>query len=366
MVGHGTYGGAEKFATEYYSRMDHSLVHFDFAFLHHNEFADKNKFQLQDSQIYELNTWNPNKISIIDSIRTIKKLSKIIKFEGYKIVHVNSGIMKVQLVCLIAAMIGGANTRIAHSHTSNSAKHKYHFLSSVKRKPIRCLATDYFACSKGAGKYLFGAQGISNSKFKIIPNAIELERYRYNSESEKNIREREHATGKIILGHIGRFAKVKNHKFVIDVFEAFRKLNKESELWLIGEGELLEGTKQYVSSKNLDAFIRFFGARDDVADILQSIDAVVFPSFHEGLSIVIVEAQAAGAFVFASDTLSNEHTLSDHIEFLDLNSGAEFWAEEIENKLLYFKRDDNQAELIKQGYDINHSATILQDFYLSK
>lgn len=51
---------------------------------------------------------------------------------------------------------------------------------------------------------------------------------------------------------------------------------------------------------NLSKYVHFLGVRDDVNKIMQTFDALLFPSLFEGLGIVLIEAQAAGIPCFTS------------------------------------------------------------------
>ena len=117
------------------------------------------------------------------------------------------------LIFLIAK-INGVKVRIAHSHninTENTFKGKIkYFLSRF----FKYLSTDNFACSKEAGDYLF-----KNHKYEIIPNAIDLTKFKFSKEKRNKIRnELNIDKDTIVIGHIGRFVEQKNHRFLIDIF----------------------------------------------------------------------------------------------------------------------------------------------------
>lgn len=71
-----------------------------------------------------------------------------------------------------------------------------------------------FACSRYAGKWLFG----KNADFTVIPNAIELDKFRFNAETRKQTRkELGISDDTFLIGHVGRFMPQKNQSFLVDV-----------------------------------------------------------------------------------------------------------------------------------------------------
>lgn len=61
-----------------------------------------------------------------------------------------------------------------------------------------------------------------------------------------------------------------------------------------------------------------FGNRNDVDSLMQAMDALIFPSLYEGLSLTVIEAQVSGLPVYLSNTLSEEHKITDNAYFLSL------------------------------------------------
>ena len=83
-------------------------------------------------------------------------------------------------------------------------------------------ATDLLACSEKAGQFQYGKTG-----FKIINNAIELEKFIYNEEIRTKLRSDLGLNDKFVIGHIGRFNVQKNHEFIIDIASSLDKLNED-------------------------------------------------------------------------------------------------------------------------------------------
>lgn len=203
--------------------------------------------------------------------------------------------------------------------------------------------TDYaIACSKEALDYLFG-KGFHGMK-KVVCNGIELskfiydERYKINFRKENNI-----PINAVVMGHVGRFSPVKNHVFLIDLFDEYKKKNTNSWLVLIGTGPLEDKLKRIVKNKGINNVL-FLGNRSDVNKLLSVMDYFVFPSLYEGMPISVVEAQASGLPVIMSDRIPSEVAITELVKELSLENGVKRWAETIyklslnKDRLLYNKK----------------------------
>lgn len=88
-------------------------------------------------------------------------------------------------------------------------------------------------------------------------NAINAERFRYDRNIENNIRKKLNLEDKLIIGHVGRFNKQKNHKFLVEIFAEIKKIREDAELVLIGEGNLQNDIIQKVERMNLSKYVHF-------------------------------------------------------------------------------------------------------------
>jgi glycosyltransferase involved in cell wall biosynthesis len=95
------------------------------------------------------------------------------------------------------------------------------------------------------------------------------------------------------------------------------------------------------------------------------MDVFVMPSLHEGLPLVLLEAQAAGLPCLVSDVVPHEAMISDGtIQFLPLASGPGAWADAI---LSLLKRTTRQPDLLAQMADTDFNVVVsarqLADLY---
>ena len=201
-IGDGSFSGVTNFLCSYYSHFDRESVVFDFLYCRKSSLRLlQDKELLSQSEIYELHILKENS-NIRDYFKLYNKLRQILKRRQYDIVHINTGNIYVQACCICASR--DIKIRIAHSHSSQSYTHKNNGFKEMLKK---ILAFPYVA-----GNYLFGKFGTDLSKFRIIHNAIDTIRYRFDILRRKEVREKEKILpDTLVFGHVGRMFKVKIH-----------------------------------------------------------------------------------------------------------------------------------------------------------
>lgn len=368
-LGDGSYGGVASFLYTFYSHMDHRRILCDFLYCAKNSMESKMDTEaLTQSKVTALNAIKPTNNWFGDYTKLLSALKKYFKENRYDIVHINTS--NVYLCASVLHSVPRGTICITHSHNtkpvigdSKSLKRRIkNFLFLLCRKYVLRQSDYYFACSKAAGTHLYGMDILDNRKFKVIYNAIDVKRFKF----DKNTREKNRNTNNLVFGHVGRMTEQKNPIFLLKIFREIHQQMPNSELWMIGEGELRQNIEKAIKDFNLTDSVKLLGRRNDVAELMQAMDIFIFPSLYEGLSIVTIEAQAAGLPIFASDSISPEHKVTELMSFLSLKQSPTEWADRILSTLGEINvRCDMSSELIAAGYEINNAAKDLENFYIN-
>jgi len=298
-----------------------------------------------------------------------KELYRIFKENNYEIVH--SHISTLSVFPLRIAKKAGVPIRIAHSHsTSNKKEWKRNLIKNILRPFSKLYANQFFACSELSGRWLFGEKAFKNGKIKIINNAIDLEKFKFNKEKRNEIRKKLKMDKNIILvGHIGRFVTQKNHEFLIDVFNEIIKKRKQenfdSKLILIGQGNLKENIIEKIKYLGLQDYVIFTGQTTNVSDYYNAMDIFVLPSLYEGLPVVGIEAQANGLLCEFSTDMTKETKVLNTTKFISLKETAKKWAEIILEDYKNFKRKNSFDEMTKKNFNIKEEAKKLEKYYIN-
>jgi glycosyltransferase involved in cell wall biosynthesis len=97
-----------------------------------------------------------------------------------------------------------------------------------------------------------------------------------------------------VLGSVANFTPKKDQMTLLAAARRLVDDRPDLVLLLIGSGPLQDQLEQRARVLGLERNVRFLGSRDDVPDLLPAMDVFVLSSLHEGLSIALVEAMAAG------------------------------------------------------------------------
>lgn len=259
----------------------------------------------------------------------------------------------------------GLCVRIAHSHTTKLSENK---IKAVRNKVLfygtRFLGTHFFACSRDAGVAAFGISIVNSRNFYVIKNAINCEKFLFNSEKREKIRTELGIGNSIVIGNVGRFCIQKNQLFLIDVFAELCNMGLDAKLLLVGNGPLINKVLSKISEYNITDKVILLGVKKNVGDFLSAMDVFVFPSIFEGLGIVLIEAQCNGLKCIASDVIPGEARVISSYQELNLNKNPSIWAKEIINSDI--ERLDKTRRYIEEcGYDLCVAAKSLVKIYFN-
>lgn len=336
----------------YYRNMKREDMLIDFVV--HNEISDEYKKELSESgaRVFRL---PPKK----NPLKYQKELRALLKKNRYDVVHVH-GNSAMMLLDTLPCKQMGVKKIIVHSHNTTC---NHVLLHKLLIPVFRMTYTDGLACGKEAGIWLFG-----NHPFTVLRNGIDLNKNTYDPQAREVFRRRLNAGDRCVIGHIGNFIEQKNHVFLIDFYAELLKQNPNYLLVLISDGELMEMIREKVKSLHIEDSVCFVGKTTQVADYLQAMDVMVLPSLHEGLPVVLIEAQAAGLHCIVSDKVTKEADLTNSLCFLPLQEEA--WVQKLlEVDLEQFAVDRAelchkwQMLLSEKGYDVTRNAQILKKIY---
>ena len=370
IVGIMNMGGLESLIMNIYRKIDRSKVQFDFLVTREETGIFDNEIRTLGGNIY--NVPNMYKVGYKKYTDTLYKFFK--EHSEYKIVHCHRDALCS--IYLKQAKKANIPIRIAHSHNIRLAETKNIkglIITIIKRccMPFTTKnATDYFACSKDAGKWLFGKK--IDEKLKIIKNGIDIKKYIYDREKFNIVRNELNISEEtLLIGHVGRFDIQKNHNFLIKMVNELNKEIEDFKLCLVGEGRLKLEIEEKIKEIGLQDKVLFLGIRNDVNELMKAFDIFAFPSLFEGLGIVLIEAQAAGLKCIVSDQVPKEADMEvDLLEYLTIQDTS-IWIERIKSiyrniQKVRKNRFSNYEKIKSNGYDIYNTTKYLQNFYIEK
>jgi glycosyltransferase involved in cell wall biosynthesis len=349
-----TAGGVETWLYNLLSQVDLERYQMDFM-----TFSDKKG--VYDDLISKLGC----RIYYFPKTKNILKIAKYyiktVRDDKYDIVHCHR-----HLLCGVFFLINRFTKAqfIAHSHntSTDSSLFVFRYFSKISKSIIKTIPYK-LACSEDASIALFDRvetiidYGINTNLF--VPSEKKhqslLDLFNLNNDN-------------VIVGHVGRFTKQKNHEHIINIAKRIVKQNDKYHFVFVGEGMLENEIKEKITAAGLEANVHIAGVRTDVNRFMNGFfDIYLFPSLYEGLGIVLLEAQSAGLpIVFSSIIPKRVDVINELVHRLDLENDANYWADYIlsDTKMPTISERVSYHNLFNESeYSIKKSAAKLLSFY---
>lgn len=293
-----------------------------------------------------------------ESIRHYIALWKELRNGQYDIVHVH-GSSSMMAIEITIAMFSGIKIRIAHSHNSSCPNMKVH---RILNPYFRKIYTKSLACGVLAGDWLYGP-----NQFDVLPNGLHTEKFTFDDKERKIIRKELHIENKFVIGHIGRFNEQKNQPYLLQVFEKVAEKKENAVLLLVGTGPDFEKTKVLVDTHPYKKQIILYGVTKNTRAVYSAMDVFALPSRHEGLPVVLLEAQISGLPCIVSDKVTKEMDFGN-ICWESIDADPEIWAKKILDKCMIKEIDrqeyyNNHKDQITE-YDIDNAVKQLERIYV--
>jgi glycosyltransferase involved in cell wall biosynthesis len=265
----------------------------------------------------------------------VKNLRKLLREYGpYDAIHCH--LHAYGSFAMLAARLEGVPVRVLHSHNvmaNSSGPWRRRIYQAFTRLLIRMFATVGIGPSAAAAADLFGDDFRKDPRWRVIPCGFDLTPFRAPIGPSSTRAALGIPEDALVLGSVGRLAPEKNSEFLVDVLAAVLKRRADAYLLVIGVGPLQEQMERKAREGGYHDRLVLPGTRPDVAALLRNVmDVFVFPSpppprGNEALPLAVVEAQAAGLRIVASDGVPPEAILvPDLVLQVKADEGEDAWA----------------------------------------
>lgn len=342
-------GGISQYMLQNWKFIDKQRFHFDFATMK-RELNVEPELRKEGCKVFHISCYaEDNPIEFTEEITSILS-------HGYDAVHLHTSYWKSLLFEEIARKVGIPKI-IIHAHNSSvleredrEKKEKEHW--RCVKELNESIATDFWACSRNAADWLYG-DSISKDRIMIMKNAIDTEKFEFNEGKREYIRKQFGLQENFVIGHVGRLTYQKNQEFLLRIFKVIHKEIPFCKLLIVGNGPDKEKIQNFIQEEGLETGVIMLDYCRNIDQLMSAMDLFLLPSLFEGFPIVLVEAQASGLKCLASDMVTSEISITDNIDFLDLNE--EDWVSSIRDvvrKPAIFDRNQMASIVCASGYDI--------------
>ncbi|RUL55178.1 glycosyltransferase family 4 protein [Lysinibacillus antri] len=301
-----------------------------------------------------------------ENYRAYKNLKKLIKREGYQIIHTHT---PVASVCVRLACRNLENIRIIYT------AHGFHFYNGA---PYRNWLL-YYPIERYLSRFTDVLITINNEDFKRAKKTFKSKRIEYvpgigldlmqfsNIKIDKFQKRKDLGLPEdaIVILSVGELNINKNHRTVIN---AIYKLKNPKIYYVIcGDGEQKNNLLSLSKDLGLQDNVKLLGYRNDIPEILTIADIFVFPSLREGLPVSLMEAMAAGLPIVCSNIRGNKDLVSSYkggflINPTNTDEVAKYIDLLIKDKEKFHDLSPQNKEIIKK-FDLSTVITRMQEIY---
>ena len=218
----------------------------------------------------------------------LARLIALIRRERVALVHTHSS---------ADGWLGGMAARIVGVPVVRSR----HVSISIRSRwnPVYSLLADRVVASGEAIRQILIDAGVRPSNVVAFPAGVDLARFSPGPACAR-VQSELALTGPVI-GSVAMFRGSKGHAELIDAFARLEVEFPEAVLLLVGDGTRRLSVEELAQARGLGGRVVFTGFRDDIPELLRSIDCFVLASTRtEGVPQSLLQAMAVGCPVVAT------------------------------------------------------------------
>lgn len=253
-------------------------------------------------------------INIFSDFLALWELVFLLRREKYTIIHTHNS--KAGFLGRLAGKIAGAPIIVHTIH--GFAFHEY------ERPPRRILfvflekIAAHFADKMISVSLPLKEWGLRlgigrENKYAVIPDGIEIEKYRVNIDLIKKKEELGIKQDDLVVGMVAKLWEGKGHSVLIDAVPEIIRAVGNVKFLFVGEGYLRRDLERLAMRKGLNEYIIFTGFRSDIPEVTAVFNIAVLASFFEGLGRVLLEAMVLGKPVVATNVGGIPYLVEDGV-----------------------------------------------------
>jgi len=223
--------------------------------------------------------------------KALSPLKQYIQENAIDVIHSQTRITQVMGV-LLSKMTGCLYVSTCHGF----------FKPRLSRRLIPCWGQRVIAISEVVVKHLTEDFGADQNNVFLVKNGIDLKDFEPATiESKAALRIKFNLNENYVIGMIARLSDVKGQDILVEAMKKIIQKIPKAKLLFIGEGKLEGLLRRMVTELGLERHVQFYSIVNKTSEMLSVLDVFINPSRQEGLGLSVMEAQAAGLPVVASN-----------------------------------------------------------------
>ncbi len=226
-------------------------------------------------------------------VRAVVRLARLFRSRGIEVVHTH--LWGANLWGRLAARAARVPVVACTEHNVDTWKRGYHLALDRLLAPA---ATHLVAVSEEVRTF-YERHGVGRGRWRVVYNGVEV--------PSAPCQERGDAFRALglgpedrVVGLVGRLVPAKAPEVFLRALASAAPRVPALRGLVVGDGPSRSAAEAEARRLGLEDRVVFAGLRRDVPEILPGLDALVFSSLREGLSMAMLEAMAAGVPVVAT------------------------------------------------------------------
>lgn len=315
------------------------------------------KLKAQDLHIISLNKKPGNDWRIPFKIKSICQQNRI------NIVHTHSWGTLIEGV--LGAKMAGVPVLIHSEYGSFPTKWQYRQF----QKRFWSLTNRLVAVSDNLKKRMVKSIHFPPHRIRVILNGVNENNFYPSPDLRNQFRQEFGFSGQdFIIGTIGRFHEVKNHKMLLRAAAELIRNGHDLQVVLVSKGQKEQELRDLSVSLGIADRVYFLGLRLDINRILNGLDIFVLTSFSEGCSTVLIEAMFSGKAIIATKVGGNPELITDQHTGLLVTSNHH---KQLAQKILFLKNNreirnnlgKNARRVAFEKFRLNNMVKAYEDIY---
>ncbi len=239
-------------------------------------------------EFFEVPSLAVNRRSMLDSIRNIYNLRRIIGEQDINVVHAHNAAAAAQAI--VASKLCRSRCAVVQSVRGIELRESHQWRNRI----YSLMRIQYLAVSDFTRESLLGF-GVPGKNITVSFNGVDTSRFCRDNRERRNIRQKLGLDGKFVVGHVGAFSGWKGQDVLTRALAKAVEFSPSLCVLFVGDGPKKEAVETLATELGVIDRIHFAGFQHDVVNYLRAMDLYCQPSTEgEMLPNAIIEAMATG------------------------------------------------------------------------
>ena len=230
--------------------------------------------------------------------RQMIRMVRYLRRERFHVVHTHD--LWSNLLGVSAAWLVGVPVIVSSRRDLGHLPWYTPFRARVLRA-IQSLSHRVVVNSRAVREFLIQEQGFRPEHIEVVYNAVDFDRFARAHGERCRVLAGVEEHHRLVVTVANLWSDVKGHADLVEAAPEVCRRIPSVRFVLVGEGTMIPELVRRAQELGVDRHFLFPGRREDVPEILSCCEAFVLPSHAEGFPNAILEAQAAGLPVIATN-----------------------------------------------------------------